>query len=296
MPCLIVWNVFSFLGQSRASVATRKLLEALRYLHKKGIVHRDIKPENLLLTNAESGGVSGGGDEGGGGVEIKLADFGLSRLRVGREAMRTVCGTWAYSAPEVRIFRRPYSHKVDLWSLGVITFVLLSGYHPFDPDGDVAEEQLQYNIRYAVYDFEDPVRATNVRCFFSVPSLGLTNVPFIGSLCELLIRFGTTFPRRPRTLWLACLWWIPLVVWTAALPWRTLGFDDTIPGSPPSILQRCLPRRARPPRQCPPPPGKCRRHPCTFPSTHLPIRPPPRGERILVGRRPAEPTRPLRAP
>ena len=69
--------------------------------------------------------------------------------------MRTVCGTWAYSAPEVRIFRRPYTEAVDLWSLGVVLFVLLVSFHPFDPQGDATQEVMQANIASCKYDFED---------------------------------------------------------------------------------------------------------------------------------------------
>jgi serine/threonine protein kinase len=112
---------------AEAAVITRKLADAIRYLHRRGIVHRDIKPENLLLSSKAAD------------AEVKLCDFGLAKLRPSAVQpshaadtnsdpyMHTVCGTWAYSAPEVRISRQPYTHKVDLWSLGVIIFVLLSG-------------------------------------------------------------------------------------------------------------------------------------------------------------------------
>lgn len=133
-------------SQAEAAMITRKLAEALRYLHKRGIVHRDLKPENLLLTSKADRG-----------AELKIADFGLSRLRTDSSLMTTVCGTWAYSAPEVRILRAPYTHKVDLWSLGVIVFVLCSGYHPFDPEGCASEEELQDAIKHGRFDFDDPV-------------------------------------------------------------------------------------------------------------------------------------------
>lgn len=56
---------------------------------------------------------------------FQLTDFGLSRLlKEGQDVMSTVCGTWAYSAPEVKVFRQPYSHMVDLWSLGILLYVM----------------------------------------------------------------------------------------------------------------------------------------------------------------------------
>lgn len=128
-----------------------------------------VKPENLLLDCADEKRAL-----------VKLADFGLSHLLgPGTTHMTTVCGTWAYSAPEVRINRQKYTHKVDTWSLGVIMFVVLSGYRecrvqaanelashtsrpppladPFDPDGVAPEEELQRNIKYGNVDFDDDV-------------------------------------------------------------------------------------------------------------------------------------------
>lgn len=122
-----------------------QLASALKYIHSKGITHRDLKPENILLTSASLD------------ADIKVADFGLSKLvRSSSHMMRTVCGTWAYCAPEV-ISRRPYSQEVDNWTLGVLMFILLSGYHPFDVYGELPEPQLLAKIQDCEYDFEDEV-------------------------------------------------------------------------------------------------------------------------------------------
>jgi hypothetical protein len=115
-------------------------------------------------------------------AQIKLADFGLAHMHpIAQDNMLTVCGcvprtregrwqecdapppppppprTWAYSAPEVKLLRKPYSHMVDCWSLGIIVYILLSGFHPFDPLGTATEDQLQENIRRGKFDFSDPV-------------------------------------------------------------------------------------------------------------------------------------------
>lgn len=112
-----------------ASKLVKNFLLALQHIHKCGIIHRDLKPENLLLKrNAppESNDESYLTD-------VALADFGLS----GKEPGSTCCGSPSYIAPEVinvgylRTRQEPYTCKCDLWSLGVITYILLSGKMPF---------------------------------------------------------------------------------------------------------------------------------------------------------------------
>ncbi|XP_010087067.2 CBL-interacting protein kinase 2 [Morus notabilis] len=97
----------------------QQLIGAVDYCHSRGVYHRDLKPENLLL------------DENG---DLKVSDFGLSALVESRRhdaLLHTVCGTPAYAAPEV-LCRKGYDGaKADIWSCGVILFVLLAGYLPF---------------------------------------------------------------------------------------------------------------------------------------------------------------------
>lgn len=139
-------------SEQEASHHIRKIGQALKFLHRAGIVHRDLKPENLLLAHK--------GDDS----ELKIADFGLANIvdNVENATMRTVCGTWAYCAPEVKTTMQEeggpacYTAKVDLWSVGVILFVILGAYHPFDPDGDASDAQLWSNICKGEFDFDDP--------------------------------------------------------------------------------------------------------------------------------------------
>jgi len=125
--------------EAEAAKVIRNLAFALKAMHDVGIVHRDIKPENLLL------------DKEG---NVKLADFGLAKI-MDEDTMHTVCGTWAYCAPEVK-GHRPYTANVDVWSIGVIAFILLSGYHPFDPEGILEDEELDRRIQLVQFDFKDP--------------------------------------------------------------------------------------------------------------------------------------------
>ncbi|XP_055969289.1 serine/threonine-protein kinase H2 [Sorex fumeus] len=97
--------------------------DGVQYLHALRITHRDLKPENLLYYHpgAES--------------KILITDFGLAHSgnKSGDWTMRTLCGTPHYIAPEV-LRRQPYTSAVDMWALGVITYVLLSGFLPFDDE------------------------------------------------------------------------------------------------------------------------------------------------------------------
>jgi calcium/calmodulin-dependent protein kinase-4 len=142
-------------SEREASHHIRKIGLALKFLHRSGIVHRDLKPENLILTHK------------GDNAELKIADFGLANVVDNTEnaVMKTVCGTWAYCAPEVKTSMTEeggpacYTAKVDLWSVGVILYVILAAYHPFDADGDCSDAQLWANICSGKFDFEDPAWA-----------------------------------------------------------------------------------------------------------------------------------------
>jgi calcium/calmodulin-dependent protein kinase I len=102
-----------------------KIVRAVDYLHSVGIVHRDLKPENLLFASPALD------------AEIKIADFGLSKS-VGstKDAiMKTACGTPGYVAPEI-LGSAGYGAPVDMWSCGVILYVLLCGFPPFYAEHD----------------------------------------------------------------------------------------------------------------------------------------------------------------
>jgi len=126
-------------SEKDAAVLVTKMVSAIDYLHEMGIVHRDLKPENLLLRDEKE--VS----------EVKLADFGLSKIVSQKVMMQTACGTPGYVAPEV-LQAKGYDKEVDLWSIGVITYILLCGFPPF------YNEKLQLlfeQIMKADYDFPE---------------------------------------------------------------------------------------------------------------------------------------------
>jgi len=110
-------------SEKDASKIMAQLFSALSYLHDKGIVHRDLKLENLLLVK-----------ESDADLNIKLADFGLSKLYSGK-AFQTACGTPFYVAPDI-LMGDGYGTGVDMWASGVLLYVLLSGRLPFAADTD----------------------------------------------------------------------------------------------------------------------------------------------------------------
>ncbi len=113
-----------FLTEFQTVKIMKQLVSAIAYLHSKSYVHRDIKPENIVMLDANPDKEKD--------YRIKLIDFGYSRHMNNR--MVSFVGTLNYVAPEI-LQRVPYDHSVDIWSLGVIVFVLLQGYLPFDLTG-----------------------------------------------------------------------------------------------------------------------------------------------------------------
>jgi len=110
--------------ESEARTVVKAVFEALVYVHARGIAHRDLKPENLLYKNKDEDS------------PVKVADFGLAKLYEpdAAEGLHTTCGTPGYVAPEVlrpADKKRGYDAQVDMWSAGVILYILLCGFPPF---------------------------------------------------------------------------------------------------------------------------------------------------------------------
>lgn len=117
-------------SEQDASDIVRQIISAVAHLHAHAIAHRDLKPQNLLCV----------GDKGN---EIRVADFGLSKMFDQGEYLVTCCGSPEYVAPEV-LECKPYDKACDLWSVGVITYVLLTGCFPFwDKNNAVLYEKIR---------------------------------------------------------------------------------------------------------------------------------------------------------
>nr|XP_055038338.1 serine/threonine-protein kinase 17A-like isoform X1 [Misgurnus anguillicaudatus]XP_055038339.1 serine/threonine-protein kinase 17A-like isoform X2 [Misgurnus anguillicaudatus] len=126
----------------------RQILEGVAFLHKRNVVHLDLKPQNILLTSESPLG------------DIKIVDFGLSRLVSSSQEIREIMGTPEYVAPEILNYE-PISTATDMWSIGVLAYVMLTGISPFLGD-DKQETFLnisQINVSYTEEELEHLDRA-----------------------------------------------------------------------------------------------------------------------------------------
>jgi len=140
------------LPEDQAMSIIKALLDSVQYLHSKDIVHRDIKPENLLFSSSDEGAI------------VKLIDFGLSRRHgVNDGNMTNQVGTPYYMSPD--ILKGSYDRTCDLWAVGVVCYILLTGYPPYNGNDDsevhastekghvVFERQVWGNLSKASRDF-----------------------------------------------------------------------------------------------------------------------------------------------
>ncbi|KAK1934273.1 Serine/threonine-protein kinase DCLK3 [Phytophthora citrophthora] len=122
--------------EREAQKVTAALVEALHYCHTNSVIHRDVKPENVLLS----------------GDDVKLCDFGFARqLNHPEEQASDSCGTPGYAAPEI-LDGRSYGLEVDVFSLGVVTYIMLCGYPPF-PMKLAQLRTHRFNVRYPSKDW-----------------------------------------------------------------------------------------------------------------------------------------------
>lgn len=129
----------SYYNEKEARDVCKILFEALRYCHSHQVAHRDLKPENLLLTSEEDDS------------NIKIADFGFAKKCATPKSLKTQCGTPGYVAPEI-LEGIAYDSQADMWSLGVIVYILLGGYPPFIEQN---QRDLFRKIRKGEYEFHE---------------------------------------------------------------------------------------------------------------------------------------------
>lgn len=141
------------LPEAMCQQIVKQVLEAVAYVHSVGISHRDLKPDNILINTFDP-------------VSVKVADFGLAKLQAQGTFLKTFCGTLSYLAPEVLGTRyaggapRPavYTRLVDVWSVGCLTYVILTGCMPFGGD---KQEDLYRSVIAGEY-YEAPLANAHV--------------------------------------------------------------------------------------------------------------------------------------
>ena len=123
--------------EGQTAFIINQILKAISYCHRNHIIHRDIKPENIMITKREKNGC----------LQVKLIDFGTAKIFEKGQSENRYVGSSYYMAPEV--LKRKYDEKCDLWSIGVILYILLTGRPPFDGNDD---EEILKNVEKGVYD------------------------------------------------------------------------------------------------------------------------------------------------
>jgi len=113
---------YGHLTEKQAALLMQNMFRAIYYMHQSHYTHRDLKPENFIFTTKEAIEKS----------TLKLIDFGLAREFTAEQVLNTKAGTPYYVAPQVLAGK--YDHMADMWSLGVIMYVMLCGYPPFYGD------------------------------------------------------------------------------------------------------------------------------------------------------------------
>jgi len=128
-----------YYNEREARDVCKILLEAVGYCHQNNVAHRDLKPENLLLASESNDS------------QVKIADFGFAKRVFIPNSLTTQCGTPGYVAPEI-LEGVPYDTKADMWSIGVILYILLGGYPPFIEKN---QKDLFKKIRKGEYEFHE---------------------------------------------------------------------------------------------------------------------------------------------
>lgn len=182
---IIAWNFYDFravggelqtlldheesLSEAQARICMREVLKALHFLHKRSVAHLDLKPQNILLTGQRIEGTQpptktqdnrGNLSKASPLINVgrcsvsdglKLCDFGISRMVAEGTNVREIIGTPDYVAPEVLQYE-PLSLLTDVWSVGVLAYVLLSGFSPF---GGETKQETFLNISQCALTFPE---------------------------------------------------------------------------------------------------------------------------------------------
>lgn len=166
----------AYYNEKEARDTCKVVMDAVSHLHKRRVAHRDLKPENLLLLSVDDD------------TSVKIADFGFAKRVFKPNSLTTQCGTPGYVAPEI-LSGIPYDERADMWSVGVILYILLGGYPPFI---ESTQKDLFRKIRKGDYEFHEEYWGT-----VSDEAKGL-----ISSLLTVDVNKRLTAPDGLRNQWI----------------------------------------------------------------------------------------------
>lgn len=127
------------LDEEQAKIYFRQIVNAIKYCHDLKVVHRDLKPENVVFFQQTG--------------QVKLTDFGFSNIYESDKKLLTSCGSLAYSAPEILLGDSYYAPPVDIWSLGVILYMLVTGRAPFQEANDSETLMMILDCKYYLPEY-----------------------------------------------------------------------------------------------------------------------------------------------
>ena len=161
-------NNFNF-KESKIANIVLQIANGIKYLHKFGIIHRDLKPDNIMITQNNS--------------EVKIMDFGLSKIASKEEKLIEGFGTLYYAAPEI-IQNMPYNKEVDVWSLGVILYYMFTGCYPFmgKEEDEIEDKIINEPVEFKDGEWEvisDKVKDLIRKCLEKSPEERITIDDFI---------------------------------------------------------------------------------------------------------------------
>ena len=144
-------------SEEKASYIMYQIFSAINYCHNMKIIHRDLKPENILIEKREPNGY----------LRVKICDFGTSKIYEKGSVMKKIVGSSYYIAPEV--LQKKYNEKCDLWSCGVILYILLSARPPFEGDND---NDIIKKVKVGKYNLEQkPFNSLSNECLDLIKKL-----------------------------------------------------------------------------------------------------------------------------
>jgi calcium/calmodulin-dependent protein kinase I len=176
-----------FYDEDEGVIVANRLIAGLAYCHQHRIAIRDLKPENILLVD-------------GSDTDAKITDFGYAKKVLQPNSLTTVCGTEGFVAPEIIEHTPEYDVECDVWSLGVVIYIILGGYRPFRGEGEDCLEKIRYGEFQFHRKYWSAVSDEAKGCISSMLTVDVTRRITAADALESdwILSFTDNEPRRPK--------------------------------------------------------------------------------------------------